>query len=228
MRLRKPISQKMWRNSQNSHANQSGRSHRTDVDDRRAAADRRHVAVVAIAERLERLRRGSRADVARGMRALLLRHLRDAGQRLAVLLKRTDVADDEDLRMPARRASARRRRGRRDRAARRATRAKRRRRDAGRPENGLRGNPLASRRSTPSSSTAVTAAPVRTSTPSLSSDRVPPAAALGKCRAARAVRLRAAGCAPIRDGCAGSRRAASGARSRPARRPARPRSVRRR
>ena len=65
-----------------------------------AAADRRHVAVVAIAERLERFASDGAQHVARGVRAFLLRDLRDAGQRLAVLLQRADVADDEDFGCP--------------------------------------------------------------------------------------------------------------------------------
>ena len=51
----------MCRNSQNSHAKKPDDLQAEDVADRRPAADGRHVAVVAVAERLERLARRSRA-----------------------------------------------------------------------------------------------------------------------------------------------------------------------
>ena len=141
-RLRKPISQKMWRKSQNSQARNPDIFSRTDVGDRRPAADGRHVAVVAVAERLERLARDRAQDVLRRVRALLHRHLRDAGQRLAILHERADVADDEDVRM----AGERQRRLGVTRPARSSGTPsdlrERRRRHAGRPENGFSGHPL--------------------------------------------------------------------------------------
>ena len=122
MRLRKPISQKMWMRHPDEPREEAGRFQRTDVGHRGASADGRHVAVVAVAKRLKRLASHRAEDVLRGMLATLLGDLRHAGQPVAVLLQRADVADDEDPRVTGHLAgSARQARARRDRAARRAT-----------------------------------------------------------------------------------------------------------
>src|SRR5204862_2057973 len=75
----------------------SGRAHGPDVHDRRTAANRGDVAEVEVTERLERLPGDRPRDVPRRVGALLLGDLRYARQRLAVLLKRADVAGDEGL-----------------------------------------------------------------------------------------------------------------------------------
>ena len=72
----------------------------SDVGHRRSASDGGHVAVVAIVKRDERFAADRAQDVACGVRPLLLGHLRDARQRLAVLPQRTDVAHHENLRVP--------------------------------------------------------------------------------------------------------------------------------
>src|SRR5258705_9666941 len=61
-----------------------------------AAANRRHIAVVVITERLEPRACDRTKDVLGGMGPFLFGDLGDAGQRLAVLLECADVAGNED------------------------------------------------------------------------------------------------------------------------------------
>ena len=133
----------MCTNSQISQPRIARDAQEAEVGDRGVAADRRHVAGVEVAKRRRRLAGDQPRDVARRVRALLLRDLRHARQRLARLMReRRQVADDEDAGMArAPTGRARRSRGRRDRGRPEIAR-QRRRRDAGGPEDRVRLDPL--------------------------------------------------------------------------------------
>ena len=80
----------------NSHASQAGRPERwmiAQIGHRLRAADRRHRALVEVAERLARSARRLSRDAARDVAALRHGHRRDAGQQRAVLLDVHHVAD---------------------------------------------------------------------------------------------------------------------------------------
>src|SRR5262249_57646411 len=78
---------------------EAGRFDRADVSHGRSASNNRHVAVIAIVEWCERLAANGTQDVFRRMFAFLHGDLRDARKRAAILLQRTEVADDKDLRV---------------------------------------------------------------------------------------------------------------------------------
>ena len=146
----------MCANSQNSQRRKAAEAHRSpagdgELDHRRLAADRRQVAVVAVAEGERRLALDAPHDVGRGGAAHLLGRRADAGHRRralrAVAQRRGEVADDEDLRMPGQAQV-----GRDDdaagaielgAAALRQLGAERRAGDAGGPDDGPRGDALA-------------------------------------------------------------------------------------
>src|SRR5438874_2392365 len=114
------------------------------VADRGSPADGRHDAVVMVAKRRERPPLDGAADVAPRAGALLHRHLRHAGQRLAILDERADVTDDEDAGMRGEGERGLRRHAA-DAVQRHTQRSRERRgRHAGRPEHRLGGDPLVS------------------------------------------------------------------------------------
>ena len=137
-RLRKPISLKMCTNSQNSHARYPCICSRRQIGDGRVAADGRHVAEVAVAERRRRLARPAtramfcgRVRAPAGSRPARRPAERPSGARRAPRGRRR--RRPRGAREPSGRRS--RARGRRDRAARRATRPSGDGRHAGRPQD---------------------------------------------------------------------------------------------
>ena len=156
----------MWTNSQASQPIQPLQLYHRKIGHRRRAADRGHVAEVAVRERAQRLPFRRADDVARRVGAHLHRDLRDAGQRPAVGPgERREIADDEHVGMAGDRQigldedapDAIERRAER--------RAERRGRDARGPQHGLRLDARLARLARTPGPMRVTSVPVRTSTP---------------------------------------------------------------